>query len=929
MDTPTRVARARARAQLAPAPSRELRAQAYRASLVKGAGHKYVRRTPNPNAPPKWRYDYQHRNFNGRGSAEKVDAVSRRHITEGAKVADGKGAGHWEVRELEGGGVELVHDETGERKAFDNAYSAARHLNEAHAPLTSEATKARRARRVRECKIAARQAAQAHRDFEKAPSVKGLRKCAAGWAAALNLARAGALDWEDLYRWFPSTVEPPASPAELGRELAELRAEIALFGSARPWSASEVLQHRHPDRIKKAVRFRYLYRLADGLGGAWQQDTQAEDRHNRWPPAWNGKYLRGTWDGVPSLARSVTKPPTARKVAAALRGSNAAKDIGRNTWIVVGANFEKLPDDATDHEREVARLARELMAQHKGYIAGVDVSESLPTGEYELGAAARALHIDSTVPVEKMRPEALAPPAPVTLAALFETAQEKRRTLGVDDTPLEWPPGADPQMAVGELIGARGMVTMPTSMAIAALNAGRAQAAEQVRAKHAQSWAPVQAKIAAALAAVGELPGTKADHLTDALIEQTGLSRAEVATAAAYAKAETRVVAGRVGRLEGEASEVYSKLYHGEMKEAGAAVEEALTEDHEWMLKQDPVATLWMVAPMLKTDNGGPLSKALGPEIAQRATAAYDAGLAARDREVKARKASREARVGPSEARKVWAEWFPGEKMPKPEAWRLDGAQADALGLDAAAMREVRRRVREKASSEDLAHIREALGIKGDPAAGLASLDTGTPEQVRASWRTGAGVKKTPEEFRAEPLDRFQSYDTQTDPGRLAHLFANVAQSVVPRNVRIDLYRGEFRAHAGHEGIIRQDMGPAGAVNARTLWHEYGHQIEFGNKAIGAATKAMLRERCAGESATHLGAGYEAYEVAYEDEFASRYTAKHYDHVGTSEVLSMGIDAYLHDPAELQRDDPMLFGFVLAVVSGAFGPATGHFKARS
>lgn len=102
-----------------------------RGELMKGAGHKYIRRVAAKNPPPKWRYYYSAGGGAGLGHADE--------ITTGAafKLSHGGQAGHFHVTaELDGDLVRVRHDETGHEVEITRAALAAM-LHREHAALVS------------------------------------------------------------------------------------------------------------------------------------------------------------------------------------------------------------------------------------------------------------------------------------------------------------------------------------------------------------------------------------------------------------------------------------------------------------------------------------------------------------------------------------------------------------------------------------------------------------------------------------------------------------------------------------------------------------------------------------------------------------------------------------------------------------------------
>lgn len=109
-----------------------------------------------------------------------------------------------------------------------------------------------------------------------------------------------------------------------------------------------------------------------------------------------------------------------------------------------------------------------------------------------------------------------------------------------------------------------------------------------------------------------------------------------------------------------------------------------------------------------------------------------------------------------------------------------------------------------------------------------------------------------------------------------------------------------------------------------TLWHEVGHAIEHESIGIAQAVHHFWLERSKESTRESLGSGYQSNEETYRDGWSHPYTGKVYDaslaRSGyTSEVVSMGLQDYLHDPLALYQRDPEHFHLIAAVVSGRLG----------
>jgi hypothetical protein len=109
--------------------------------------------------------------------------------------------------------------------------------------------------------------------------------------------------------------------------------------------------------------------------------------------------------------------------------------------------------------------------------------------------------------------------------------------------------------------------------------------------------------------------------------------------------------------------------------------------------------------------------------------------------------------------------------------------------------------------------------------------------------------------------------------------------------------------------------------------HEYGHHIEHALWAAPLLTK-WIRHRAQGP-AIHLGYGYKEKEKAYPDAFITRYVGKEYGGVytttdgsvietqsGSTEVLSMGVEALITEPENFYRTDPDHYLLTMGVLLG-------------
>ncbi len=104
-----------------------------------------------------------------------------------------------------------------------------------------------------------------------------------------------------------------------------------------------------------------------------------------------------------------------------------------------------------------------------------------------------------------------------------------------------------------------------------------------------------------------------------------------------------------------------------------------------------------------------------------------------------------------------------------------------------------------------------------------------------------------------------------------------------------------------------------------TLWHEVGHAIEHSSPEISQAMRAYLVERSGTSELTPLSrfGGYRDDEYTYPGDWAHPYIGKWYEYNAT-EILSMGVEKYLHSPVDFYRSDPEHFMMTVAALSGRF-----------
>jgi SPP1 gp7 family putative phage head morphogenesis protein len=100
----------------------------------------------------------------------------------------------------------------------------------------------------------------------------------------------------------------------------------------------------------------------------------------------------------------------------------------------------------------------------------------------------------------------------------------------------------------------------------------------------------------------------------------------------------------------------------------------------------------------------------------------------------------------------------------------------------------------------------------------------------------------------------------------------------------------------------------------RVVWHELGHWIEDKHPDVLVDAKDFLARRTIGEAAVKLSditgySGFEDSEVSKPDKFFDAYIGKEYPNA--TEVISMGVEAFMVDPVGFYEKDPEHFELIL------------------
>ena len=195
---------------------------------------------------------------------------------------------------------------------------------------------------------------------------------------------------------------------------------------------------------------------------------------------------------------------------------------------------------------------------------------------------------------------------------------------------------------------------------------------------------------------------------------------------------------------------------------------------------------------------------------------------------------------------------------------------------------------------------------------------TGEAHEVSVKWiggrafarRGGMARVRRPSRRRGESMSEY--LDRTADRERV---------KMVPHSVHLN---NTGRSSRGLEGTS-------------TAVHEYGHTVEYATSAGGMSEQFVRYRAGAGaEFKTMRGWGFswykdpqrahpdrfrdvmESWAGDHVDEYAA-YTGKLYGH-GTTEVLSMGIEAFWRDPIGFVTKDPEWANYIFGVLDGSFKP---------
>lgn len=139
------------------------------------------------------------------------------------------------------------------------------------------------------------------------------------------------------------------------------------------------------------------------------------------------------------------------------------------------------------------------------------------------------------------------------------------------------------------------------------------------------------------------------------------------------------------------------------------------------------------------------------------------------------------------------------------------------------------------------------------------------------------------------------------------------------------------------KGNIPNQSNPYGIVylskneNVKTIVHEFGHGIEEVQQGAHEAIEEFLKHRCGSEIPQKMSEkfpdyGYQDWELGRVDKFdklfpelaSAYYVGKVYpEHMRSSEVLSMGLQALYDNPVRFASVDPEFFKLVVGILTGA------------
>lgn len=297
------------------------------------------------------------------------------------------------------------------------------------------------------------------------------------------------------------------------------------------------------------------------------------------------------------------------------------------------------------------------------------------------------------------------------------------------------------------------------------------------------------------------------------------------------------------------------------------------------------------------------------------------------------------------------ADWQPGDQEKTPKAsmsfckeldrvkktnkFRVDASVGRKLRTEAnAAINKFRKQyvTKSKAIGEKIdAKQTEMDEILLDGATGRIASDVASREHTRAS-KEKWGLEKEAETLLLETIAKMPSKPVRksTDkPGLVCtkkepigkyqedklneaiNFLEEISGNAMP-NVRFELKKTtEDRSYHDTGNLY---MNPY-QMQKSVLAHELGHAIDY-HSDQGTKTKAFEAQAIQKHASRWSGKGTKPYEVGSKNGFLEAYSGKYYARAKASEVLAMGIQHLIEEPARFADESPDHFNFTLASLRG-------------
>lgn len=163
----------------------------------------------------------------------------------------------------------------------------------------------------------------------------------------------------------------------------------------------------------------------------------------------------------------------------------------------------------------------------------------------------------------------------------------------------------------------------------------------------------------------------------------------------------------------------------------------------------------------------------------------------------------------------------------------------------------------------------------------------------------------------------------------IAEFYRMTGGKVAPLRIRHGSYGGGRASAQNHGDDDLATIQVGQGFNKKTLWHEMGHCVEYGDDSARHAAYGFLKKRRESDKLFKLNQltgqsgryGYKPDEVAYKDKFFHPYVGKYYSH-GTTEVISMGFEC-LSSPekaAKLAHEDKEHLALVMGYMAQDMRP---------